>query len=563
MNLFAAVRIVLHSPVRVVQSREGPLVLFVSYSRRDLDATEQLCADLSAAHLDPRWDRELVGGERWWDGILAKIRDCEAFVFVLSPDSVRSRACKAELDYAVDLNRPILPVMVRDVSPDVAPEPIPESQVIDLTERTPEAVIGLLTALSRMETAPPLPEPPPAAPPVPMTDLSDLKELVVADALTLGDQRELLTRLLMHVEDVDLQPAVFELATELGRRPDVFEAVRPELDGLMARLRTSAARTSMAAERWAQRAELIRSIVTHIEGGRFTPILGHGLTDGLVGPRAEIARDWADTFESPLEPHRRGRLADVAEFVAVMTNPDTVRARLAAFLRDRLSGGEGEGQSLASLLTDARRRAVAAGAVDSHRVLAGLSCPIFVSAHPWGLLAEALREEGKDPVVELCRWRADAYDWPESIFTREPGFRPTVERPLVYHVFGALEVPESVVITEDDQLDFVVQVSEDRSLIPHSVRRALADSALLLLGFDLNEWDARALLRTLVDQEGAGRLRRYTHVAAQVDPSSGVASPARAARYLERYFGRAREPAIDIYWGSVEEFTAELEAARR
>lgn len=99
--------------------------------------------------------------------------------------------------------------------------------------------------------------------------------------------------------------------------------------------------------------------------------------------------------------------------------------------------------------------------------------------------------------------------------------------------------------------------------MPHSVRRALADSALLLLGFDLNEWDARALLRTLVDQEGAGRLRRYTHVAAQVDPSSGVASPARAARYLERYFGRAREPAIDIYWGSVEEFTAELEAARR
>lgn len=537
-------------------------MLFVSYSRRDAAAAEQLCADLTAAGLKPSWDRDLVGGQQWWDGILSSIRECEAFVFVLSPDSVRSRACKAELNYAVDLRRPVLPVMVREVSLDLAPEPIPETQVINLTERTPEAVIRLLVALSRSRT----PDPPfdqPSAPPVPMKDLGVLKERVAAETVSLADQRKLLTELMLHVEDVDLQSTVFDLATELSRRPDVFEAVRPDLDALMARLRTSARGTwSMAAERWAQRAELIRSIVTHIERGRFTPILGHGLTDGLVGPRAEIAHDWANSFEFPLEVHRRARLADVAQFVAVMTNPDTVRARLGAFLRDRLCNRDGDEYNLADLLTAARRRAVTGGAVDSHRVLARLPCPIFVNAHPWGLLTEALRDEGKDPVVEFCRWRSDAYDWPDSVFQREPDFRATVDRPLVYHVFGALEIPESVVITEDDQLDFVVQVSEDRSLIPHSVRRALADSALLLLGFDLNEWDARALLRTLVDQEGAGRLRRYTHVAAQVDPSSGMASPTRAARYLERYFGRALEPAIDIYWGSVEEFAAELEAAR-
>jgi hypothetical protein len=38
-------------------------------------------------------------------------------------------------------------------------------------------------------------------------------------------------------------------------------------------------------------------------------------------------------------------------------------------------------------------------------------------------------------------------------------------------------------------------------------------------------------------------------------------SPARAQRYLERWFGRFREPAIDIYWGTVEALAADLAAA--
>jgi hypothetical protein len=52
-------------------------------------------------------------------------------------------------------------------------------------------------------------------------------------------------------------------------------------------------------------------------------------------------------------------------------------------------------------------------------------------------------------------------------------------------------------------------------------------------------------------------------VAAQVDISSEVLSPERARRYLERYFGKVRQPSIDIYWGTVEEFAAGLAAALR
>ena len=180
-------------------------------------------------------------------------------------------------------------------------------------------------------------------------------------------------------------------------------------------------------------------------------------------------------------------------------------------------------------------------------VIASLPCAIFITAHPANLLTRALEAVGKDPVVDMCRWRPGIYDWPESPFATEPGYVPTIDRPLVFHIFGNVNVPESLVLTEDDYLGYLLSVTEDKSLIPLPVRSALADSSLLLLGLGLDDWDARILLLTLINREGAYKLQRYTHVAAQVVPSQNVTSPARARRYLERYFSKVRRPSIDIY----------------
>ena len=37
-------------------------------------------------------------------------------------------------------------------------------------------------------------------------------------------------------------------------------------------------------------------------------------------------------------------------------------------------------------------------------------------------------------------------------------------------------------------------------------------------------------------------------------------SPARARRYLEKYFTKFRKPSIDIFWGSVDDFASGLAA---
>jgi len=60
-----------------------------------------------------------------------------------------------------------------------------------------------------------------------------------------------------------------------------------------------------------------------------------------------------------------------------------------------------------------------------------------------------------------------------------------------------------------------------------------------------------------MSQEGRGRRKKYAHIAAQILPEEGrFLEPERARRYLEDYF---RDADISIFWGSVDDFTSELE----
>ena len=79
---------------------------FISYARQDQAAVEALNADLERARVHVWMDEELTGGESWWDTILEQIRSCDLYIFALSPNSLRSRACKAELEYAISAKSP-------------------------------------------------------------------------------------------------------------------------------------------------------------------------------------------------------------------------------------------------------------------------------------------------------------------------------------------------------------------------------------------------------------------------------------------------------------------------
>jgi len=307
------------------------------------------------------------------------------------------------------------------------------------------------------------------------------------------------------------------------------------------------------------------TLLRSIQRGKCTPILGPALSESLLGSSREIARRWADTYHFPLAPDARDDLPQVAQFIAVEQDP--------VFLRDEL--GQSIQQTLldrfGARLTPAERAlpldklilAVAGlphegDGVDVYRVLAGLPCPVYLSATPDGLLAAALAAAGKQPHVLVCPWNR----YSEQIQPAEPPL-PSAQAPLVYHLFGRLAEPESLVLTEDDYFRYLIGVTSNSDLIPDTIHRALADTALIFLGFRLEDWNFRILFQSVMNQPGSHRRRLYTHVGVQIDPEEGrTLEPALARAYLERYFGPATGLAygteISIYWGSAEDFIREL-----
>jgi hypothetical protein len=310
------------------------------------------------------------------------------------------------------------------------------------------------------------------------------------------------------------------------------------------------------------------ALLHRINASKCTPILGAGMTESLIGPRREVAQRWAKTYRFPLAPDDQDDLPQVAQFVYVNQKDrqllldelrDSVRAGLLAQLGNDITDELRNAPNDALLLELGKRR-WASNTDEPHWVLAQAPFPIFVTTALDGLLTEALKATGKDPREELFRWNDDE-GWPPLLRETEPDYVPTPEKPLVYHLFGHLGVDHSLVITEDDYFDYLIGATKNRDQIPHYVRAALAETALLFLGFEMDGWDFRVLFRSIMTQQvQRSRRMQIAHAGVQIDLIEGqILEIDRARRYLESYF---EDSNIHIYWGSVEDFSRELRQQR-
>lgn len=97
--------------------------VFISYAREDRDFVQKLSDALAKKGIQPVGDWLLTTGEKY----LARLRDlnlgANAFIFVISPDSTKSEACKSELALAVDHKKQILPISRRDHGDDSSLDP--------------------------------------------------------------------------------------------------------------------------------------------------------------------------------------------------------------------------------------------------------------------------------------------------------------------------------------------------------------------------------------------------------------------------------------------------------
>src|SRR6266498_1219680 len=88
--------------------------IFISYSRRDQEFVMRLATDLNEQVAGVWFDQSTIQlGQKWHDEIMEGIRECKAFILVLSPDSMESHYVREEVNKALELGKTIFPILYR------------------------------------------------------------------------------------------------------------------------------------------------------------------------------------------------------------------------------------------------------------------------------------------------------------------------------------------------------------------------------------------------------------------------------------------------------------------
>ncbi len=125
-----------------------------------------------------------------------------------------------------------------------------------------------------------------------------------------------------------------------------------------------------------------------------------------------------------------------------------------------------------------------------HKNLSTLPFSFVVTSTPDNMFYNALKAQGKKPIVERYHFCGDNLDMTAN---------GSVEEPLIFHLYGTIDEPDSLALTEDDILDFLVAVLLKKPPVPSNIISALRakNKSMLFLGFGFKYWYLRALLHIL------------------------------------------------------------------
>jgi hypothetical protein len=309
-------------------------------------------------------------------------------------------------------------------------------------------------------------------------------------------------------------------------------------------------------------ATLFRNLRIRIGEGNCTPMIGSGVAaeDDILCSREELAKEWADIRHVPLVDPARLDLASVAQYLQVDNEDRAVpRDELRQLLRRCMKKRHGAalpdldwtaGHPNELIREVGKHIRKTSGGTDNYSRLAALKLPVFVTTAWNGLLEDALREAGKEPVDRH-------FEWYRPLPAPAAWADISVQTPLVYHLFGTLEVPQSLVLAEDDYFAWLrawMKQVDKGAGIPDYVKPPLMDSSLTFLGYRFDDWEFRMIFQAIKGFEGTiGEYGR--HVGVQFEPTGLRVEPEAAQEYLEDYLGAER---VDVYWGNCGRFLEDL-----
>ena len=107
-------------------------LIFISYSRTNKDFALELANELRASGFNIWFDLlDIPTGSRWDDEIERALERCEIFMVILTPSSTISDNVKDEIGYAIDSDKRILPILLKDAN---VPLRLRRFQYVDFTD---------------------------------------------------------------------------------------------------------------------------------------------------------------------------------------------------------------------------------------------------------------------------------------------------------------------------------------------------------------------------------------------------------------------------------------------
>lgn len=314
---------------------------------------------------------------------------------------------------------------------------------------------------------------------------------------------------------------------------------------------------------------------------------GVGKTEGNIGQLStteRLAQFWAQKISYPLKDDYQ--IARVAQFNRMIIKDSTKANRnYLTFIKNKLlevaeylSNLENDTEQLAFVRQLRQEQKLSFSDIaaeldfpyfiedsdDPLRILAWLPLRIYITTGYHDFIERELVAVGKHPQSRLCFWNLR----PDNVaidHRDDPDYIPSVTHPVVYHLFGMEQYPESLVLCEDDYLDLLWALARNHpgdsdsgdQIIPSFLEAELENSSLLLLGYRLKDWDLSLLFRGLLRGVLADSQRACEGAAIHLDLSEQpfIRDEKKAKIYIENYFGQAR---IEVLFGKSDDFIAEL-----
>jgi hypothetical protein len=124
------------------------------------------------------------------------------------------------------------------------------------------------------------------------------------------------------------------------------------------------------------------------------------------------------------------------------------------------------------------------------RGLAELGFPLVITTNYDQLFERALVAAGRQPRVAVYKPDLEATD----------DYRdPTTESPIVFKIHGDIQRPETIVVTDEDYIQFVLRMSDKDPYdpVPLTLKYYLTGWTTLFVGYSLLDYNLRLLFKTL------------------------------------------------------------------